>query len=135
MVGDTVIYRLIEEKVGISENYQFNFDKAYVLRLSGHGWEYLLTGHRWEDKIKAISGDMKDPVNKVYRNRPDTTVPPPFKISEPVGSYNDTDCGTFTFRDEAHLDKLDKILVAYQPELAFYTTLLETTGPWWLLWR
>lgn len=95
----------------------------------------MLAGHTWEDKIKAISGDIKDLVIKVYRNRPDTTVPPSFKISEPGGSYNETGCGTFTFRDQAHLDKLDKILVAYQPELVFYTTLLETTGPWWLLCR
>lgn len=37
VVGATVVYHLIEEKVGISENYQFDFDKVYVLCLGGQG--------------------------------------------------------------------------------------------------
>ncbi|PHH89700.1 hypothetical protein CDD83_5481 [Cordyceps sp. RAO-2017] len=115
-VEDVVIYRLIEDRLGISEGDRIDVGVMWRKNIG----EYL----RVPDNVDQV----------LFPDRPSPPLPSTFKVEDLVGRYSGPGYGEFTLRQEPHPDKSgEKILVADRDDMTwrYRISMHHASGNYW----
>ncbi|KAI8681328.1 Beta-lactamase domain-containing protein [Fusarium keratoplasticum] len=118
-VIDTVLYKLLDEKLGIAPEKRTDAAK---------GWHSLID-HFIQSYDKAV--------DNLFPNRPNPPIPSPVSIKDLAGKYYDPGYKTIELRVEAHPDKQgEEILVAERDDATWliHMRLHHVSGTWWIMY-
>ncbi|KAK2590160.1 hypothetical protein QQS21_012156, partial [Conoideocrella luteorostrata] len=118
-VPRTVMYRLLEDKLGIPNEKRFDINE--VSRKS----------------TKSRKDALANAPQILFPSRPSHGLPPTIKIADLQGTYHHQGYGTIELIEEAHPKKEgEKVLVAYRPEALWplKLTLEHASGDYWTVY-
>ncbi|UNI22687.1 hypothetical protein JDV02_008551 [Purpureocillium takamizusanense] len=119
-VEDIIIYRLIENRLGIAESERFDFDGD------------------WAEKIETLAAELPldEAKRTVFLDKPEEPLPSTFKIEELVGTYADPGYGRMTLVGQPHPHRPgETILVADRSNMTwqYQLRLYHVSGDYWLV--
>ncbi|KAJ6442017.1 penicillin-binding protein [Purpureocillium lavendulum] len=119
-IEDVVIYRLIEDKLGIPTAERFDFDGD------------------WAEKISQLASELPlDEAEKtVFPDKPKDPLPSTFNTAELVGTYSDPGYGEMSLHEQPHPDKPGQsILVADRSNMTweYQLKLYHVSGDYWMV--
>ncbi|KAF4468929.1 penicillin-binding [Fusarium albosuccineum] len=117
-VADIVLYRLIDDRLGIAPDKRTDFGKD------------------WRETMEKFIGEYNKAIDIVYPDRPDTPVPSPASIKDLAGTYYDPGYKTIELRVEPHPDKQgEPILAADRMDSTWQIQmrLQHVSSTWWIL--